>query len=66
MLKWPKGKRKSDGLWGDVWYQNVKSSTCFDQLIKNNSSVPLVYKEIYKECELIYNKLNLFNVLNGR
>ena len=66
MLKWPKGKRKSDGLWGDVWYQNVKSSTCFDQLKKNNSTVPLIYKKIYNECELIYNKLTLFNVLNGR
>ena len=32
MLKWPKGKRVTDGIWEKIWYQNVKSSTKFKKL----------------------------------
>ena len=27
MLQWPKGIRKSDGIWADIWYKNVINST---------------------------------------
>ncbi|WP_371375003.1 HAD family hydrolase [Thalassotalea aquiviva] len=29
MLSWPQGRRESDGVWAQHWYQNVESSTGF-------------------------------------
>ena len=66
MLKWPIGKRKSDGIWGDIWYHNVKSSTKFEKLKKNNQKIPIKYKKIYKECLKIYKELNSYNIINER
>ena len=66
MLEWPKGKRKSDGIWEKVWYQNVKSSVSFKKLKKNNAEIPSKYKKIYSECFNIYNQLNTYNILNER
>ena len=64
MLKWPKGKRQSDGIWGKVWYKNVQSSTNFVKLKKNKSTIPKKYMNIYYECLDIYNKLNHNNIVN--
>ena len=66
MLKWAKGKRDSDGIWEKIWYQNVKSSTNFEKLKKNNQIIPKIYENIYKECLDIYKELNLFRVKNGK
>ena len=66
MLKWPKGERSSDGIWGKVWYQNVKLSSNFIKLKKNELDVPNMYEKIYLECTEIYNKLNKYNILNER
>ena len=35
MLKWPKGKRKSDGIWAKYWYRNVENSSGFQPFQKN-------------------------------
>jgi hypothetical protein len=66
MLKWPKGKRISDGIWGEIWYQNVQSSTKFIKLKKNNLPIPKKYKIIYEECMDIYNQLNTYNIINEK
>jgi hypothetical protein len=29
MLKWPAGKRTSDGIWAPYWYESVEASTGF-------------------------------------
>jgi hypothetical protein len=29
MLKWPKGRRRTDGVWAPVWYEAVEKSTGF-------------------------------------
>ena len=29
MLAWPPGRRSTDGVWGEVWYSSVESSTKF-------------------------------------
>ena len=62
MLKWPKGKRDSDGIWEEVWYNNVKNSINFNKLQKNNEKIPDKYKKIYTECLKIYNELNLYSI----
>ena len=66
MLKWPKGKRKSDGIWGEIWYKNVESTTGFKKMDVNKESIPNKFKNIHLECLDIYNELNSFNILNER
>ena len=66
MLKWPKGKRITDGIWEKIWYQNVQSSTKFKKLDKNQNDIPNKYKKIYLECLEIYKKLDNNNILNER
>ena len=66
MLKWPKGKRITDGIWEKIWYQNVQSSTKFKKLDKNQNDIPNKYKKIYLECLEIYKKLDNHNILNER
>ena len=66
MLKWPKGERETDGIWEKIWYKNVKSSTNFEKINVNNSSLPNKYKNIYLECLDIYKELNKHNILNER
>ena len=65
MLSWPKGKRKSDGLWEKIWYENVKSSTNFKKLVKEKSKIPSKYISIYDECLKIYNQINFYSLSNG-
>jgi len=31
MLRWPTGRRASDGVWAPAWYDAVEKSTCFDR-----------------------------------
>ena len=62
MLKWPKGSRITDGIWGKIWYQNVNASNCFRKLPKNNQKIPKKYLDIYKQCLEIYNELNYHNI----
>tara|TARA_B110000438_G_scaffold296012_1_gene340019 strand:- start:1575 stop:2285 length:711 start_codon:yes stop_codon:yes gene_type:complete len=66
MLSWPKGNRESDGLWGKIWYKNVKSSTCFNKFKRYNLNIPSKYKPIYENCLKIYNEINSYNILNER
>ena len=66
MLNWPKGARNSDGLWGKVWYENVKSSSSFQKIIKKESKIPSQYLNIYNECLEIYNKLKIYNIDNEK
>ena len=55
MIDWPLGSRKSDGIWGEVWYENVKKSSTFIKYKEVNLEVPKKYKELYLECLKIYN-----------
>jgi hypothetical protein len=57
MLSWPKGRRKSDGVWAKYWYKNVEKSKGFIKYKKNNTTLDKSEKIIYDECFPIYNKL---------
>jgi len=57
MLLWPKGPRKTDGIWSEYWYTNVENSTRFSPYIKNNSTLPMQYKNIFLECMNYYTEL---------
>ena len=66
MMKWPKGKRDSDGIWAKIWYDNVQKSTGFIKAKKNNERIPKKYQKIYLESLKIYNELNSFNIINAK
>jgi len=59
MLKWPKGRRKSDGIWGKHWYNAVEQSTSFQAYQKKNEKIPVEYTAIYEESTEFY--LQLYN-----
>ena len=62
MINWPKGIRKTDGIWSSVWYEQVKNSTSFDKYKNSKLEVPKKYYNIYKESMNIYNKMNKFSI----
>ena len=57
MLKWPKGKRKSDGVWSKYWYKNVESSSGFKPFRKKNITIEKKMSALYKDCLLDYNSM---------
>ena len=40
MLKWPKGERRTDGVWSQYWYKNVINSDSFFQYRDSKEEVP--------------------------
>ena len=49
MLQWPKGKRQTDGIWGEVWYKKVINSTTFNSdYINKEIKIPSKYNSLLK------------------
>ena len=58
MLTWPKGSRKSDGVWAPFWYDNVQKSTGFHtSLKKKKNKIDDNMREIYDSCMKHYEKM---------
>ena len=57
MLKWPKGKRKSDGIWAKYWYRNVENSSGFQPLKKKNIVIDKKLISLYDKCLADYNSM---------
>ena len=65
MLNWPKGARVSDGIWGKIWYKNVVKTNSFQsKMIEKKIQIPSKYNSILRECNKIYDELNLYNINN--
>jgi len=62
MLSWPKGTRKSDGIWSKVWYQKVTNSESFQKNDNKIINIPKKYTKIYDECLKIYHELNQYAI----
>ena len=60
MLSWPKGSRKTDGVWSPYWYKNVIKSSSFKPYKKSNESIPKEYNGLLEECLQCYDYLNSF------
>ena len=60
MLDWPKGARKTDGVWYPYWYKNVIKSSSFKPYKKSNESLPKEYNNLLEECLQCYDYLNSF------
>ena len=57
MLRWPKGRRDSDGVWGKHWYGTVEQSTNFQTYKQKNEKIPIEYTAIYEESIEFYMQL---------
>ena len=57
MLSWPLGKRDSDGVWGQYWYDNVEKSTGFKAYQKTDDKIPNKYAVIYEKSLKYYQQL---------
>jgi hypothetical protein len=57
MLKWPKGKRKSDGVWAKYWYRNVENSSGFQPFQKKNIVIDKKLIPLYDKCLVDYNSM---------
>ena len=62
MLAWPRGRRESDGIWGQHWYGNVEKSTGFQPYQKKEEELPAKYGNIYEQCLKNYQKLFQFRI----
>tara|TARA_A100001011_G_C14220639_1_gene804178 strand:+ start:314 stop:1045 length:732 start_codon:yes stop_codon:yes gene_type:complete len=57
MLKWPRGKRKSDGIWAKYWYGNVENSSGFKPFQKKNIIIDKEHISLYDNCLVGYNSM---------
>ena len=57
MLKWPTGRRESDGIWGRHWYGKVEDSTGFHPYTEGKGDLPSKYQDIYSACLESYQQL---------
>ena len=63
MLAWPKGRRESDGIWGQHWYGNVEKSTGFQPYQKKEEGLLAKYKDIYEQCLINYQQLFQYRII---
>lgn len=57
MLRWPPGRRDSDGVWAPHWYSAVEASTGFEAPPVGEVEVPERYRGLLEEAEAIYSEL---------
>ena len=57
MLKWEKGNHINDGLWWEVWYDNVIKTTGFQKYEKKDITIENKYDSIYNESMKYYSYL---------
>ena len=57
MLSWPKGKRKTDGVWSTYWYGSVEQSTGFLPYKKKEVKLSNELIPIYDNCMTSYSKM---------
>ena len=62
MLDWPKGERKSDGIWGEHWYKNVIKTTSFAKPEQIEEPFPDNLKVLLNECMDYYKEIERYKI----
>lgn len=57
MLRWPPGRRETDGVWAPHWYASVERSTGFGPYQPRDEPVPRELMGVYEECREAYEAL---------
>lgn len=58
MLRWPAGRRATDGIWAKHWYSEVEKSTTFAPHREMKIEIPPRFREIEDRCRQIYERLH--------
>jgi hypothetical protein len=62
MLRWPAGRRATDGVWAQHWYDAVEASTRFQPYKPKTDVVPDDHGELLRACDEIYDQLNAHRI----
>jgi hypothetical protein len=57
MLRWPAGRRDSDGVWARHWYASVERSTTFERHVPKTENVSGELQPLLRECRPYYERL---------
>ncbi|MGB5600129.1 MAG: hypothetical protein WBM66_15510, partial [Thiothrix litoralis] len=57
MLSWPAGRRESDGVWAEHWYDSVWKSTGFGAWKARVGELDAGLLDVYREADAIYREL---------
>lgn len=63
MLSWPAGRRESDGVWSEHWYDSVWKSTGFGEWKAGNEELDADLMEVYREAKAIYDELYAYRLV---
>jgi hypothetical protein len=58
MLRWPPGRRPTDGIWAKYWYDAVERSTTFEPYRPKGELVPDRLQGVLDDCLAIYDELH--------
>jgi Sulfotransferase domain len=58
MLRWPPGRRPSDGIWAPYWYATVWESTCFAPYRRRDVHLTGEPSVVADECAPLYQRLH--------
>jgi hypothetical protein len=62
VLKWPVGRRATDGVWAPFWYAEVEKSTEFRPFRPKSDPLPDELQELYSECIQHYEQLHAYRL----
>ena len=57
MLSWAPGPKKADGVWAKYWYQNVHTSSGFQEYVEEEIHLLSSLQKVYTEALPYYDKL---------
>jgi hypothetical protein len=57
MLRWPPGRRDTDGIWAKHWYAAVVNSTGFQPIVQKEVTIPPRLNALIDSCETLYQQL---------
>ncbi len=57
MLRWPPGRRETDGVWAKYWYHSVEASTEFKPYAAKDEPLPPRLAPIYERCMDCYRQM---------
>lgn len=66
MLRWPAGRRDTDGAWAPYWYANVERSTGFEPWRPRTERPPERLHSLAAACREIYEELHALRLTPSR
>jgi hypothetical protein len=58
MLHWTPGPRPEDGVWADIWYHDVHTTTGFAPYRPKTTPFPRELEPLLRDCEPLYERLS--------